>query len=235
MVVPAERVNIPTGANIGLESARGEYVARIDGDDVWLPNRLFLQVEQLQGGEHSALGVCGAHCWLIDAGGRIVGQKRYPLTHEACARAFMYRNPFCNSAALVRRACFDQLGAYDESFDLAQDLELWMRFGQQFELMNLDAYLVKYRVWETNVTGQKHRASIRHTLRARRRAARQYGYHLGISGAACFAATWCMQGLPYSWVTQLFHRLFLGKFLRVCWMSKALPDLKTEDHLYATR
>ena len=202
--------NIPAGRNLGLARVQGDYIATLDSDDVWLPERLSRQTEFMERSENTGIGVCGANCLLIDGEGLGIGRKEFPRTDAACRRAFWYRNPFCQSTTLVRKVCFDQCGIYDESFVLAEDLELWMRLGQVFRLHNAPERLVKFRLSGRNVTLRKHREMIRQTLRARRLASARYGYSIHLSGRIGFGLTWCMQWLPPGFVHRLFNRWVLG-------------------------
>ena len=77
-----------------------------------------------------------------------IGVKTFPTTDLDCRRAFWFRNPFCRSATLIRRECFERFGNYDEDLKVADDLELWFRFGQGYRFLNVQEPLVKYRVWK---------------------------------------------------------------------------------------
>jgi len=213
-------ISIPAGRNVALDRAQGAYVATLDSDDVWLPERLARQVEFMECAENGKVGVCGANCWLIDAEGKRIGKKEFPATHEQCLRAFWYRNPFCHSATLIRRCCFDRLGHYDERFDVAQDLELWFRIGRTFKFTNLSAYLVNYRLWGHNVTIRRHHAMIQATVRARRLAAKQYGYRMGPAALGGLYLTWLMQWLPPRFV----HWIFPWHFRK-----RSLPSSRDTD------
>lgn len=47
------------------------------------------------------------------------------------------RNPFCHPVTLIRKQCFDDFGGYDDEFVYAEDLELWVRFGQKYNFANI--------------------------------------------------------------------------------------------------
>ena len=203
------RLSIPVAANVGIKNARGQYVARLDSDDVCLPSRLGMQLDWMEQGRHERVGICGAQCELIDAGGEVIGEKWFPIRHAECVRAFWYRNPFCQSAVLIRQQCFAEFGLYDESFAVGEDLELWMRLAQRFELYNLPTVLVRERFWGQSVRMRQYRAMVDATLRARRLAARRYGHRMGSLDRLAFGATWCARWCPPQWARWFFYKIFL--------------------------
>ena len=198
--------------NLGLARTKGEYIARVDSDDIWLPMLLEKQLNLMEQVENGDIGVCGANCLLIDSRGQVTGKKEFPLSHEECIRAFWYRNPICQPAALIRKCCFEQCGGYDEGLDYAEDLELWIRFGQQFRLTNLPEYLIKYRLYSANSTLREHRANVNITLKIRKQAISKYGYRISCNQYVSFAITWCMQWLPATLVRHFFHKFFLTRY-----------------------
>jgi glycosyltransferase involved in cell wall biosynthesis len=220
------RLSIPAAMNEGLRLASGRYVAPMDSDDAWLPERLERQVRFLEEPQNRDVGVCGNNCLLMDGGGHVFSTKEYPLSHEACVRAFWFRNPICHSAALIRTECFERLGAYDGSFDLVQDLELWLRLGRHYRLANLSEYLTRIRISASNGSLRFHRQMIARTLRARRLAIREYGYTPGPGAYAAMAATWLAQWLPPKQVRGLFNHLFLP-YCGFLWRDRC-PRAKVE-------
>jgi len=217
----AQKVSITNVLNAGLAHGRGEYVARADSDDIWLPMRLETQLKLMEQPENMDVGVCGGNCLLIDAQGHLIGTKEFPQSHEECVRAFWYRNPICHPSALIRRRCFEEYGKYDEAFNFAEDLELWMRFGQGFRLANVPEFLICYRIAGANTTLKKQKAVIGATLRARHRAASCYGYSIGLGGRVALGLTWGMQWLPGAVVIRLFNDVFL----KCCsWLWRTQPS-----------
>jgi glycosyltransferase involved in cell wall biosynthesis len=202
-------VKVAVALNAGLRQAKGQYIARADSDDVWLPRRLERQLNFMEEPANNDVGVCGSDCFLIDAQGELIGRKNFPISHEECLRAFWYRNPICHPASLIRRSCFDRYGGYDENVSYGEDLELWMRFGQCFRLANIPEYLINYRLHPENATFRQHRSNILSTLKSRRKAVSEYGYKMGIAGHLAFVLTWCIQWCPANMVRHFFHHVFL--------------------------
>lgn len=200
---------IPAARNIGLATLSTDYVATLDSDDIWLPDKLSKQVIFMEADANAAVGVCGGHAYVINESGQIFGLKQFPTNTADCVRALWYRNPFCNSATLIRRKCFVKCGTYDAAFEVAQDFELWLRLGAVFKLANIDAYVVKYRYWHSNVTQLRFRAVVANTFKARFQAVRRGWYGFGILQAASLPCTWLVQWFPVNLVCRLFFRLFV--------------------------
>ncbi|MGO8679253.1 MAG: glycosyltransferase family 2 protein [Limisphaerales bacterium] len=204
---------LPRARNLGLARAAGDYIATIDADDSWRPDRLAVQVAFMEGEGQREVGVCGANCRLVREDGGLAGTKEFPREHAECLAALWYRNPFCHSATLGRRTVFEALGGYDESFEVSEDLELWFRAGRRFRFRNLPEYLVRYRIGSGSVTFRKHRLVVRNTLRARSLARRKYGYAIGPRERSALFATWLAQWLPPG-VARLLFGLWLAGLRR---------------------
>jgi hypothetical protein len=98
------------------------------------------------------------------------------------------------------------LGIYDEDFVYAEDLELWMRLGQKYELHNIQQFLVDYRIFGGNNVLIRQKAMINNTLRARQKAWREYGYQINFKGCIFYVGTWLAQWLPPQFVFWIFNK-----------------------------
>src|SRR5207302_1966772 len=128
--------------------ARGEYFARLESDDVWLPRKLEQQIEFMERTGNERIGVCGSDVFLVNSTGSIITCKRFPRTNEECVSAIWYRNPLCHSTIIGRTAVLQTTRGYDESKFLVEDLDLWFRVMEHWQIANVPVPLVRYRIWE---------------------------------------------------------------------------------------
>ena len=170
-----KNLGIVKSLNKAIAIAKGKYIARMDSDDVSKLNRLEKQFVFME--SNPKVGVCGTNFILINEKGKIIGWKSFPETNEKCKKAFFFRNPFGHYTVMIRKECFDIFGYYNNDFLYAEDLELWMRFGQKYKLYNLQKYLVYYRVHAINSIFKNQKQMIKATLKARKIALKKYNYH----------------------------------------------------------
>ena len=154
IVCNERRLGLTKSLNRGIELARGEYIARIDDDDVWADKeKLEKQVSFM--GRNERVGVCGTQNIVIDAGGRELYQLHYETGDKAIKRCMLRRNQFPHSGVLIRKLVLDEVKFYDERYRYAQDFELWLRIGLKYELANLGKVYIKQRVNPRGVTSRK--------------------------------------------------------------------------------
>lgn len=161
---PDQRIGLAASLNLGLNRARGEYVARFDSDDLCLPDRLALQVSYLD--NHADIGVVGGALEIIDDDDRTLAYRSYPTRHDAIARGIHLTSTLAHPTVMFRRSAGLRFGAYDPAFRFAEDLDLWLRWmnaGVRFG--NLPQVLVRYRQTST----RRNRQHWRFNLRARTR------------------------------------------------------------------
>ena len=164
---------IPKSANEGLSMCRGQYVARLDSDDLAKPDRLRRQVEFL---EREDVVCVGSWFDLIDERGRFLTVLKPPEEdHEIQRLALAGHGSICHPCAMIRRGALERIGGYDEHFALACDLDLWLRLGEVGRLANMAVSLTRYRVHSGSVSEQRGRQQRDYARQACERAWKRRG------------------------------------------------------------
>ena len=138
--------------NKGLDLAGGDYIARMDQDDVALPKRLEKQVHFLRTSLQT--GLCGT--WFRTFGGARSAVVRPPTGAEEMAAKLFHESPLAHPTVMFRRALFAHHGLrYSYEYPDAEDFELWTRAAQVTELANLPEVLLRYRRHDEQVSNVK--------------------------------------------------------------------------------
>jgi len=151
-VLPLERSGFAAALDHGLDEARGELVARMDADDVCLPDRLALQVAFMDA--HPQIGISGTYVRTLTPG---VPSRRWTFpTDPAVLRVGLLFEPgLAHPTAISRRAWLDRHGLrYDASYPRVEDWDLWRRAAEHFDLGNLPRVLLEYRVHESRMSSR---------------------------------------------------------------------------------
>ena len=129
--------------NRALALARAPLVARLDCDDVALPQRLARQASCFN--QLPALVLLGSWAEEIDDEGRHIAQVQPETEPERLAEILSHRNPFVHSSIMMRTALVQKLGGYRQAFLGAEDFDLWLRMSECGAIANLSQALVRYR------------------------------------------------------------------------------------------
>jgi glycosyltransferase involved in cell wall biosynthesis len=170
------RAGLTRALNTALGLARAPIVARLDADDVALPERLARQVAFLDA--HPEVGVLGSAAREVDAEGREVRIVRPPADDGALRRELIRRNPMVHSTVAMRRRVVEAVGGYDTRFAVAQDYDLWIRLAAVTRLANLSEPLIVRRLLPGRVSVARDADRLRAEARARWRAVRAGAYPL---------------------------------------------------------
>jgi glycosyltransferase involved in cell wall biosynthesis len=157
-----------------LRLARAPLVARLDADDVALPERLARQRAFLDA--HPDVGLLGSAAREVDASGREVAVVRPPEGDGALRRMLIRRNPFVHSSVMMRRDAVERAGGYDVTLPVAQDYDLWMRMSRLVGLANLPDVLVVRRLLPGRVSVERDADRLRTEARVRWRAVASGAY-----------------------------------------------------------
>jgi glycosyltransferase involved in cell wall biosynthesis len=162
------RTGLTRALNRALEWSRAALVARLDADDVALPERLARQRAFLA--VHPEVGLLGTAAREQNPDGTLVRVVRPPVDDAALRRALIRANPFVHSSVMVRRELLASVGGYDERLAVAQDYDLWMRLARLTRLATLPEVLVVRRLGAGRVSVEREEDRLRTEARVRWRA-----------------------------------------------------------------
>jgi glycosyltransferase involved in cell wall biosynthesis len=158
--------------NTGLRHATGEFVARMDGDDVSLANRFAAQLAFLKA--HPDVALCGS--WVKTFGSNPGRIWRLPVEHEDIRAMMLFCGAIAHPSVMLRRQAFSALNLeYDQEFAWAEDFDLWERAARQLRFGNVAQILLRYRTHADNVGTKNAIAQQHNTKRVLRRQIEQLG------------------------------------------------------------
>lgn len=129
--------------NRGISLATGEYIARMDADDVSKPDRFAIQVEYLD--RHQDIGICGS--WIETFGNGVSEVVKYPNDDASIRCQLLFSSALAHPSTMLRRSMLLRHGLqYDEQAVNAEDYDLWVRASKSTRLANVPAVLLRYRV-----------------------------------------------------------------------------------------
>lgn len=131
--------------NHGVRESRGDYIAFLDADDMWAPDKLNLQVPVFSRSEK--VGIVYSRLCYIDETGRDLRVANNELFRGRITGPLLIRNFIGFGSTVVRRECFDRLGGFREALRMGIDYDLWLRLSTQYEFDYVDRPLLRYRVW----------------------------------------------------------------------------------------
>lgn len=152
-IVLVERSNdgLVSALNEGIARARGGFIARMDADDVAMPERFALQHGRMAG--EPELGVLGSFIRIMDKAGSIIRLGDYPMTPAETARFLERGCPVAHPTVMMRRDAALKAGGYRKAFSHCEDYDLWLRISELgYGIANLSQPLLNYRIHGANVS-----------------------------------------------------------------------------------
>jgi glycosyltransferase involved in cell wall biosynthesis len=140
-----ENGGVASAVNCGIRQAKGDYIAWLSHDDLFLPRKLERQVDFLRKNEQ--FNACYTNYYVINAKGETTAEVETPWYPHGQAIRVLFGDFYINgSSMLIARTCFDRVGLFSESLKYTQDGEMWLRIIRQFDIGRLPEKLMKQRL-----------------------------------------------------------------------------------------
>ncbi len=145
-----QNAGLSAARNTGIREARGIYIALLDDDDEWLPEKLALQIKLIQHDATIGLVYCGS--LHVNKDGEIINQlkphKRGQIFNDLLEENYIYGSA---SAVLIRKNVLEKVGYFDENLTACEDWDLWIRIAQYYIIDYVDTPLVNQSMHEDNM------------------------------------------------------------------------------------
>jgi glycosyltransferase involved in cell wall biosynthesis len=143
---------VSAARNAGIKKSRGQYIAFLDSDDLWLPEKLAEEIPLLDADPQLGLVYCD---WAVVSGDALLQASYLKGLGASSGYVFddLIQSGFIlTSGVVVRRACLDNVGDFDKSLAIAQDYDLWLRVSYQWRVQLVDKCLFTKRSWDGSLS-----------------------------------------------------------------------------------
>lgn len=146
-----ENQGISPTRNRGIKLALGQYIAFLDSDDFWTPEKLEDQVKVLYA--NPKVGIVYSRMPIINAQGVKIGMKPSGVSGRNFRELLEVWGDLPTSTVMVRRECFDKAGFFDPELQTGEDIELWIRIARHYDLHEIENKIhAYYRRHEEQIT-----------------------------------------------------------------------------------
>jgi len=152
-LVSKENGGVSVARNLGAELAKGELIAFLDSDDLWLKDKLKSHIEYMAA--HPNVGASFSRVELIESDGKTTRKTTNNIVDKLQPQDLFYGNPTVTTSNLViRKSVFQELNGFDESMQYNEDIDLLFRlsFQKNWEITGIDQVLVQYRLHSSGLS-----------------------------------------------------------------------------------
>jgi len=147
-----ENQQVGAARNNGIRHSKGKYIALLDSDDVWLPQKLEKDIACFE--LDSRIGLVYSDVIYISSDGAALYKRKLKCPTGDILKSIVLQNFVVLSTAIVRRECFEKVGMFstDREMSGSEDAEMWIRIASQYYFGYIDEITTKYRMHQTSMT-----------------------------------------------------------------------------------
>lgn len=139
--------------NTGVTSSSGQYIAFIDDDDEWLPEKLQMQVDLIESSSPS-VGVVYTGAFILNKISGRMKDQIIPAKRGYILNELLLRNFLILSTVLIKKECFEKVGLFDKNIISGPDYDMWIRISRKYHFEYIKEPLVKYYLHENRLSNQ---------------------------------------------------------------------------------
>lgn len=149
-----ENTGLTKSLNKALKLSRGEYIARMDADDISLPERFETQIKHFQ--VDPSLTLCASRYQVIDENGNFSGRiqpfaSKKMINWHLLSWYLLFRNRICHSSVMVKKVDLLKLNGYAEWAKRTQDFELWTRMSLKYNMIIIPEVFIYWRYHQSGI------------------------------------------------------------------------------------
>lgn len=131
--------------NKAIPFCKGDFIARMDSDDLSVSNRFEIQSNFLK--NNKEIDLVGSYMQEFSIDGDFSFFRKYPLTHYKIKSGIFKASPMCHASVMFKRKIFDEGNLYNESYITSQDIDLWFNLlSKKYIFANVSSVLYKVRI-----------------------------------------------------------------------------------------
>jgi len=180
---------VSVARNTGIRASRGKYIALLDSDDKWLPEKLDKQIKTFKS-ELPEVGVVYSNVLYIDESGKNMNKLGNPKKVEGYIYEDLLGENYVgtSSTLLIKKECFNRVGLFDDLLKAQQDWDMWVRIAKYYRFALIKIPLVKYRFHSNRIsnnpelkiiTASRILVKYANELEIRRGAHSKHCFHIG--------------------------------------------------------
>lgn len=139
--------------NTGLQYVKGEWVAFLDSDNRWLPNRLSSAIVQINAGAKA--GLIYGDIYTIDESGKRISEKNMKRYSGKVTAQLLFDNFISFNTTLIKKDVLKKINGFNSKLDRAPDYDCWLRASTITNVLYLNEYLAEYRVMDDQLSTDK--------------------------------------------------------------------------------
>lgn len=227
-----KNLGVSTTVKYAISRTKGKYLARMDADDIALPNRLEKQLNYLL--THKNTVAIGGQCQLIDKNGKKIGKKIFPTSYEKIYEYIFKFIPLQQPTLMIARERLPKdFEFYQDGLNIAEEVELLFKLFRYGKVENIKDYVLQYRLHDHNSSLINLKSTYFFTLYSRIMAIFKYGYKPSLSGLIfTLAQSILVLFLPSKWILFLYKKMRGMEKTKILIKKKIYPVLRIAFRLF---